>query len=46
LAVVSKNDRFRVTVQIDAAGIGKAATVQEYRAKWRRVNEAKSVEVD
>jgi hypothetical protein len=32
---------FRATGHIDAAGVANAATVQEYRAKWRRVNETK-----
>src|SRR5260221_14650998 len=35
-----------VTAQIDAASVGNAATVQEYRAKWRCVNETKRVNPD
>jgi hypothetical protein len=35
LAFIAEDDRFGVTVQIDAAGVGNAATLQEYRAKPR-----------
>ena len=30
---------YEVTAQIDAASVANAATVQEYRANWRCVNE-------
>jgi putative transposase len=35
---------FWATGHIDAAGVANAATVQEYRAKWRRVNETNPLE--
>jgi hypothetical protein len=30
-AVIAEDDRYEVTVQIDAACVGNAATLQEYR---------------